>query len=68
MRNYEHLQRLPPAAKAEAIVNISENMCICCPRERERRCNEDCVRGLMEWLLSPYIPGSIIWKRRKRNE
>ncbi|MBR5022844.1 MAG: hypothetical protein IKY18_06560 [Oscillospiraceae bacterium] len=66
MRNYDHLRQLAPRALAEAIINISENCCLCCPRERERRCNEDCESGLMEWLLSKFIPSSVVWKKRRK--
>lgn len=66
MTNYEHMQKLPPPVMADVLMNISENMCLCCPKERERRCNENCSKGLKEWLLLPYIPGSVIWKRRNK--
>lgn len=66
MRNYDHLRQLPPRELAEAILNISEDCCIACPRERERRCNEDCKNGLLEWLLSKFIPESVIWKKRRK--
>lgn len=69
MLNIEHLASLHPRVMARVIINVQEDMCLCCPRERERRCNYDCETGLMEWLLSEYIPGSVVWKRRKnRNE
>ena len=66
MRNYDRLKQMSPRELAGAIMNIAENCCIACPRERERRCNEDCESGLMEWLLSKFIPSSIVWKKRRK--
>lgn len=65
-RNYDHLRELTPRGLASAILSIAENCCIACPREREHRCNEDCESGLMEWLLSNFIPSSLIWKKRRK--
>ncbi len=64
--NYERLIQMSPRKLARAILSITENCCIACPRERERRCNEDCESGLMEWLLSECITSSVIWKKRRK--
>lgn len=66
MRNFDRLKQMSPRELACVILNIAENLCIACPRERERRCNEDCESGLMEWMLSMFIPSSIIWKKRRK--
>ena len=66
MRNIDYLKSLAPRELARAILSLAENSCIACPRERERRCNEDCAGGLKEWLLAAYIPGSTIWNQRRK--
>jgi len=69
MTNFEYLQQMEnPREMANAILNLSEEMCVCCPRERERRCNEDCVSGLAEWLNTLYSMNDLVWKARKRRK
>ena len=67
-RNYEYLKSLPPRLFAEAILTITENCCLACPRERERRCNENCGAGLTEWLWMPYREDSKVWHKRRKQE
>lgn len=59
--NYEHLCTLKHYKKATAILNIGEDPCKVCPRDREDRCNDDCNNGLVEWLAAPYDPNDPVW-------
>ena len=59
--NYEHLLTLEHYEMANAILNIGEDSCKVCPRDREDRCNEDCNNGLVEWLAAPYSPNDPVW-------
>ena len=59
--NYEHLLALEQYEMANAILNIGEDPCKVCPRDREDRCNEDCNNGLVEWLVAPYDPKDPVW-------
>lgn len=63
--NLERLSELSPYRIASVIVNLSTDMCLYCPREREHRCNNDCAAGLKEWLKNPFIPKSNVWKVKK---
>ena len=62
--NFEHLQSLNVRSMALAIWNYASDYCAYCPKNMERRCNENCRAGIREWLNSPYIPSSDIWKKR----
>lgn len=64
--NYEHLLELGVRRMANAIWNYLDDMCAYCPRNRERRCNEDCRGGIRDWLYAPYVPSSEVWKERDR--
>ena len=68
MTNYEAMRQLSPRDMANAIANLSDEMCVCCPRERERRCNEDCAAGLLEWLMSLCSLNDLVWKARKKRK
>ena len=59
--NYEYLRKLEHYEMANAILNIGEDPCQCCPRDKENRCNEDCNNGLVEWLASPVNPNAPVW-------
>ena len=43
----------------------ASDYCAYCPKNMERRCNENCRTGIREWLNSPYIPSSDIWKEKR---
>ena len=62
--NYEHLISLGVRRMAAAIWNYAEDCCAYCPRDREKRCDEDCRGGVRDWLLMPYIPSSDVWKEK----
>lgn len=62
MTNYEHLRSLAAYDVATAILNVGDEPCQYCPREREERCNDDCDNGLTEWLMQEYDPESPAWK------
>lgn len=64
--NHEHLLELGVWKTANALLNLMSDTCAYCPRDRERRCNEDCRAGLREWLCAPYIPSSSVWKEETR--
>lgn len=55
MSNCEWLKTLEPYELAELILNIGENPCDYCPREKEVRCNDDCDNGIVEWLVSEHL-------------
>ena len=63
--NFEHLQSLNVRSMALAIWNYASDYCAYCPKNMERRCNENCRAGIREWLNSPYIPSSDIWKEKR---
>ena len=63
--NREHLMQLGTWKMASAIMNYAEDPCAYCPRNMERRCNDDCRAGLREWLHKPYIPSSDVWKEKR---
>lgn len=64
--NLEHLRDLGVWKMANAIWNYFTDTCAYCPRNRERRCNNDCRAGFREWLYAPYIPSSSVWKENKK--
>jgi len=64
--NYDHLLTLGIWKMATVIWNYARDTCAYCPRERLRSCNDDCRAGLREWLASPYIPSSDIWKEKAK--
>lgn len=59
--NYDHLRTLEHYEMATAILNIGDEPCEVCPRDREDRCNDDCDNGLVEWLAAPYDPKDPVW-------
>lgn len=63
--NYDHLRSLCFTEMAAVIWNLCEDYCAFCPRNMKRNCNNNCAAGLREWLRSPYIPSSSVWKERK---
>lgn len=63
--NFEHLQSLNVRSMALAIWNYASDYCAYCPKNMERRCNKNCRAGIREWLNSPYIPSSDIWKEKR---
>lgn len=63
--NYEHIRSLEHYELATAILNIGDEPCKVCPRDREERCNEDCDNGIVEWLTAPYNPNDPVWKENQ---
>lgn len=63
--NFEHLQSLNVRSMALAIWNYASDYCAYCTKNMERRCNENCRAGIREWLNSPYISSSDIWKEKR---
>lgn len=64
--NYDHLLSLGVWKMANALWNYFSDTCAFCPMERQRRCYEDCRKGLREWLHEPYIPSSRVWKENRK--
>lgn len=64
--NYDHLLSLGVWKMANALWNYFSDTCAFCPMERQRRCREDCRKGLREWLHEPYIPSSRVWKENRK--
>lgn len=63
--NYDHLLSLGVWKMANALWNYFSDTCAFCLMERQRRCHEDCRKGLREWLHEPYIPSSRVWKENR---
>ncbi len=64
--NYQHLMTLGLWRMAVVLWNLCRDYCAYCPRNRLRTCSEDCSAGIRDWLKSPYIPESDIWKETKK--
>ena len=62
LSNLDYLQSLKPEDAAIAILNIGQEPCSFCPRERERRCNQKCSHGVAEWLMARCDPEDDVWK------
>ena len=64
--NFAHLTKLGVWRMASVIWNICDDFCAVCPRNIRRNCNDNCRAGIADWLRAPYIPGSFVWKEKKK--
>lgn len=60
--NWDHLRSLEAYEFAVAILNLGEEPCLVGPRLAEERCDDDCDNCIVEWLMQPYDPNSIVWR------
>lgn len=68
MTNLEYFLTLSERRMAETILNLTDDLCLFCPMEREHRCREKCAAGLAEWFVLPVNMKSAVWKRRRTPE
>ena len=68
MTNYEYLNSLEWFEKTLAILDIGDNSCVLCPRDREDRCNEDCTNGIIEWFEKECDPTAPVWTEEAWSE
>ena len=65
MTNLEYFLTLSERRMAEVILNLTEDLCLYCPHDREHRCRENCAAGMAEWFLLPMNVKSDVWRKRR---
>ena len=65
--NFEHLQSLNVRSMALAIWNYASDYCAYCPKNMERRCNENCRAGMKRGNAHEYS-GKESWAKVSRRQ